>query len=104
MDLPGLATPPSNLTRPTPQLGAGAPGQEARVAQEFEAMVLNELFGLMFQGLSTDGPFGGGAGEAMFRPMLIQEYAKGVAASGGVGLGDAVLSEITRLQMKEGGR
>ena len=104
MDLPGLATPPSNLTRPTPQLGAGAPGPEARVAPEFEAMVLYERFGLIFQGLSTDGPFGGGAGEAMFRPMLIQEYAKGVAASGGVGLGDAVLSEITRLQMKEGGR
>lgn len=104
MDLPGLATPPTNLTRPTPQLGAAAPGQEARVAQEFEAMVLNELFGLMFQGLSTDGPFGGGTGEAMFRPMLIQEYAKGVASNGGVGLGDAVLAEITRLQMKEGGR
>lgn len=104
MDLPGLAAPPTNLTRPLPQLGAATPGNEAGVAREFETMVLNELFGLMFQGLSTDGPFGGGSGEAMFRPMLIQEYAKGVAQSGGVGLGDAVLAEITRLQTRTGAR
>jgi Rod binding domain-containing protein len=52
----------------------------------------------MFSGIETDGPFGGGQGEDVFRPMLLDQYADAVARGGGVGVADAVLKEILRLQ------
>lgn len=85
--------------------GAGSPAGGAantealrKVAQEFEGMVLNELLAPMFKGLETDGLGGGGPGEAMFRPMLIDRYAQSLAAGGGIGVADAVLAELVRLQ------
>jgi Rod binding domain-containing protein len=61
-------------------------------------MVLRELLGPMFEALDTEGLGGGGAGERMFRPMLIGEYADGMAQRGGIGLADYVLAELVRLQ------
>ena len=68
------------------------------VAQEFEGVMLNELLAPMFEGLQTDGLGGGGQGEEMFRPMLVDQYAKGMAARGGIGVADAVLKELVRMQ------
>lgn len=69
-----------------------------RVAEEFEAMVLSELLGPVFEQIDPNGLGGGGAGEQMFRPMLVQQYAAAMARSGGVGLADSVIRELTRLQ------
>jgi peptidoglycan hydrolase FlgJ len=69
-----------------------------KVAAEFEAMAIGELLQPMFEALETDGQFGGGAGERAFRPMLVSEYAKAIAAQGGIGIGDAVLKELLRIQ------
>ena len=69
-----------------------------RVAQEFEKMFLAEMLQPMFAGIETDGPFGGGNAEEVFRPMLLEKYAEAVSASGGVGIADSVLSEILRMQ------
>jgi Rod binding domain-containing protein len=52
----------------------------------------------MFEGLPTDGLGGGGAGEAMFRPMLVQRYAEAMSKAGGIGLADNVMAEMIRLQ------
>lgn len=58
-----------------------------RAAQDFVAVALGELLAPMFAGLdATGGVFGGGVGEATFRPMLINEMAKSLAQSGGLGL------------------
>lgn len=73
--------------------------EEARlVAQEFERMFLTEMLGPMFAGIQTDGPFGGGVAEDMFRPMLLDQYADAVARTGGVGIADSVMAEILRIQ------
>lgn len=87
---PLLSSPQAPLT---PQM------QEIRrVAEEFEAMVLAELLQPVFEQIDPDGLGGGGSGEAMFRPMLVQQYAAGMARAGGIGLADSVVHELTRMQ------
>ena len=67
-------------------------------AENFESVFLSEMFKLMFENLPTDGPFGGGAGEEMFRPLLVDEYSKQLSRQGGIGLSDAVHKEMLKLQ------
>ena len=69
-----------------------------RVAQEFEALFLSEMLSPVFESVDTDGLFGGGEGEKIFRSMMVQEYGKAVASAGGVGIADAVQREILRMQ------
>ena len=52
----------------------------------------------MFSGIKTDGLFGGGHGEEVFRSMMLQEYGKSVAQRGGFGIADAVQRQILSLQ------
>lgn len=72
--------------------------QARKTAEEFEAMFLTEMVEHMFSGISTDGPFGGGHGEKMFRSMLSQEYAQVMAGRGGVGIADMVQKQILMMQ------
>ena len=72
--------------------------QAEQIAQQFERMFITEMLQPMFSGIETDGPFGGGQGEDVFRPMLLDQYADAVARGGGVGIADAVLKEILRIQ------
>ncbi len=81
-----------------PATAGGTTEALRKVAEEFEGMVLNELLAPMFKGLETDGFGGGGPGEAMFRPMLIDRYAQSLAAGGGIGVADAVMAELVRMQ------
>ena len=64
----------------------------------FEGYFLAQVFQNLFAGLPTDGPFGGGPSEDLFRGLLNDEYAKTIARSGGVGIADAVYREILKLQ------
>ncbi|MBU6407814.1 MAG: rod-binding protein [Alphaproteobacteria bacterium] len=100
MEAPGpvrTILPPLPLQGPSP-LPEAQMADLRRAAQDFEAMVLRELLGPMFEALDTEGLGGGGAGERMFRPMLVGEYAGGMADRGGIGLADYVLAELIRLQ------
>ena len=72
--------------------------QAQLVAREFERMFLAEMLQPMFSGISTEAPFGGGMSEDMFRPMLLDQYADAISKAGGVGIADAVMKEILRLQ------
>lgn len=74
-----------------------------QVAREFEGMVLGELLAPLFANLPTDGLGGGGPGEAMFRPMLVQRYAEAMSKAGGIGLADGVYAELVRLQGGDNG-
>ncbi|WP_395645616.1 rod-binding protein [Terricaulis sp.] len=73
-----------------------------RVGHEFEAMFLAEMLAPMFEGLDTDGLGGGGMGEQIFRPMLVERYAQSIAQSGGVGVAESIMRELTRLQAAQG--
>jgi Rod binding domain-containing protein len=52
----------------------------------------------MFEGIKTDGMFGGGQGEEMFRSMMIDQYAKGIADQGGFGLAAHMQAELLKHQ------
>jgi len=82
-----------------------APAELARraqireTAQKFEASFLSVMLQQAFQGVGDDnGPFGGGAGEAMFKSFLTEEMAKQTARSGGVGVAAQVEREMLKLQ------
>jgi len=57
-----------------------------KTAKEFEAMFVAEMMKPMFDGLETDGAFGGGKGEEIFRGFLIEEYGALIADSGAIGI------------------
>ena len=69
-----------------------------KAAKEFESVFISEFMGQMFEGISTDGEFGGGEGEAMFRPLLLDEYSKQLTAQGGFGLSQAVTRQLLQTQ------
>ena len=81
----------------TPQQTAN-PAAAKKTAQEFEGVFLSQFLGQMFDGISADGPFGGGQGEMMFRSLMLDEYGKQIAAQGGIGLANAVTRELLKTQ------
>lgn len=86
---------------PQPQNQTFSP-EIQRVGREFEAMFLAEMLAPMFESLQTDGLGGGGMGEQIFRPMLVERYAQSIAQNGGVGVADSIMRELTRLQAAQG--
>ena len=85
---------------PPPPVNSAPRSHEAirRAAEEFEAVFLQQMLEPMFAGIKTDGLFGGGQGEYMFRSLMTQEYGKTLARTGGIGLADSVMREMLRLQ------
>ena len=72
--------------------------QARRVAEEFEAFFLSQALQPMFANISAEEPFGGGPGEDLWRSMQVDEYGKAFARAGGIGIADAVLREILKMQ------
>jgi len=86
----------------TPVVDPNASPEDQRAAADsFEEFFIAQMLEHMFSGIPTDGPFGGGNGESIFRSMLNTEYAKNISNAGGIGIADAVLREIIRLQESE---
>jgi Rod binding domain-containing protein len=68
-------------------------------AQDFEAMALGEMLQPMFKTVDTSkGLFGGGRGEATWKPIMVEEMAKMIAKNGGIGIADSVMKEMLRMQ------
>lgn len=74
------------------------PEQARKAAQDFESVFLSQYIGFMFEGIRTDGMFGGGTGEDIFRSLLVQEYGRLIAERGGVGIADAVMTQLIAMQ------
>jgi Rod binding domain-containing protein len=87
---------------PLPLLSSPAtravPDEIRQTAEEFESVFLAEILKPMFDGLQTDGLGGGGIGEETFRPLLIDQYAQALSQAGGVGIADAIVRELLRMQ------
>jgi len=80
------------------QLASGGQTDIEKAAESFEAVFLNQMLQPMFDGLETDGPFGGGHTEKIFRSMFVDEVAKEIAKAGGIGIADQVQRELLALQ------
>jgi len=74
--------------------------EEAQKAgRKFEAMFLSQMMKPIFDTLPTDGWFGGGQGEEMFRSMLVDNYAKAMANHGnGLGIAPAITKSLLKAQ------
>ena len=91
----------SLANRASPLEGGIANGGAREAAESFEAFFISQMLSDMFAGVETDPLFGGGPGETVFRSLMIDEYGKSVAKTGGVGIAESVLQEIVRLQETE---
>ena len=76
----------------------GTLAQIKKAAQDYEGVFVSQMLGKMFEGISTDGMFGGGQGEQMFRSLMLDEYGKKIASQGGIGLADQVTRELLKHQ------
>jgi flagellar protein FlgJ len=70
-----------------------------KAAQDFEAMALDQFLSPIFNTVDmSKSPFGGGAGEETWKPMLVTEIARTIASHGGLGLAVPVFNQMLRQQ------
>jgi len=97
-----MTSPPA--ASPVPPLVATSlpPAKVAQVwktAQAFEAMALGQMLAPMFDTIDlSKSPFGGGAGEQAWKPMMTDALAKQVAQAGGLGIAGPVFAQMIRMQ------
>ena len=82
---------------PTPK-GTTDPDKARETAESFEAFFVGQYIEQMYTGIRTDGMFGGGQGEEVFRSLMLQEYGKVIAQAGGIGIADSVQKAILQIQ------
>ncbi|MDP6429724.1 MAG: rod-binding protein [Rhodospirillales bacterium] len=96
------------LTQPMPNVAitaANTPPADGKdnsaarkVAEDYEAFFISMYLDTMFSGVETDGLFGGGQAEGVYRSLLNQEVGKAIARNGGLGIADSVVREIIKMQ------
>lgn len=69
-----------------------------KVAQDFEAVFLTEMIKPMFEGLETNGIFGGGHAEKVYRSLMVKEYGDLITKAGGMGIAEVVKKEMMEMQ------
>jgi flagellar protein FlgJ len=88
-------------TIPLLKMDPSAPGYENlhKQAVELEGVFLNTLIKEMFSSIDTnEESFGGGFAEETWRGMQAEQVANSLAAQGGIGLADQLMSDLLRLQ------
>jgi len=78
--------------------GNNDPTAAREAAIEFEAVFLAQMLAPMFDTLSSDGMFGGGPGEDIYRSLMVEEYGRAIARAGGIGITDTVQREMLKIQ------
>ena len=69
-----------------------------RQAVELEGVFLNTLVKEMFASIETEDEFSGGFAEETWRGMQAEQLANAMAEAGGIGLADALMSDLLALQ------
>jgi len=91
----------ADLLAPAPTAPGAASARMRETAESFEASFLAQMLKPMFEGLSTDGPFGGGEAEGTWRSFMIDAMARQTVKAGGIGLADTVVAEMVRMQAQQ---
>jgi Rod binding domain-containing protein len=68
------------------------------VAHEFEAQFISQMLENMFSNLDTKDALGGSNEEETYRSLLVDEYGKMIARTGGIGVADHVKREMLQMQ------
>ncbi|PLX37244.1 MAG: chemotaxis protein [Hyphomicrobiales bacterium] len=69
-----------------------------QTAEEFESVFLTTMLNSMMPESDADDAFGGSGAESTWRGMLVEEQARTIAASGGIGLADDITRQLIALQ------
>ena len=69
-----------------------------KAAEDFEAVFLSQMLQHMFNGVDMNPLGGDGPDKEIYQSMLIDEYGKIIARSGGIGVADHVKREMIRMQ------
>lgn len=72
--------------------------QAQKAAESFEALFIAQMLAPMFETVPTDGLFGGGHAEQIFRSIQVEELGKEIAKKGGFGIASSVMREILLAQ------
>jgi Rod binding domain-containing protein len=83
---------------PAPAAPAAPTARMRETAEAFEATFLAQMMKPMFEGLSTEAPFGGGEAEGTWRGFLVEAMAKQTVRAGGIGLADQVVAQMVKMQ------
>jgi Rod binding domain-containing protein len=88
----------SAVSGSAPSVAGRDPQRIRQSAEEFESVFIAQMLRPMFSGLGAEAPFGGGVGEDIWRSMQVDEFAKAIMRSGGIGLSEAIGREMLSLQ------
>lgn len=88
----------SPATLPLAPAPAVVTARMRETAEAFEASFLSQMLKPMFEGLSTEAPFGGGEAEGTWRGFLVDAMAKQAVRGGGIGLADQVVAQMLKMQ------
>jgi Rod binding domain-containing protein len=67
-------------------------------AETFESQFMSQMLNHMYKGIDSNGMFGGGHAEAIWRDHYIQEVGNVVAKRGGIGVADIIERQLLALQ------
>ena len=81
-----------------PKINASNMRAAKKAAQDFESFFASQVLQQMFADVKTDGLFGGGHGEEMFRSLLLDAYAKKIGESGSFGIAKMVMKSLIAQQ------
>ena len=81
-----------------PPINATSQESLRKGVQEFEAFFLSQMLESMFANVPTDGLFGGGPSEDIYRSLMLQQYGRMIAESGGIGIAENLTRELLALQ------
>ena len=93
-----MSDPVISPTSPVPAAPAAVSARMRETAENFEATFLAQMMKPMFEGLSTEAPFGGGEAESTWRSFMIEAMAKQTVKAGGIGLADQVVAQMLKMQ------
>lgn len=88
----------SSLLQTSSPVPRGGDTRLRETAEAFEASFLSQMMKPMFEGLSTEAPFGGGEAETTWRSFLLDAMARKTVESGGIGLTNTVMAEMLKMQ------
>ena len=70
-----------------------------KIAGDFESMFISQMVEQMFTGDSLGGDaFGSPESDEIYKSMMVDEYAKAIVKSGGIGIADYVKRELLKQQ------
>ncbi|HRW30465.1 MAG: rod-binding protein [Alphaproteobacteria bacterium] len=89
-----------NQIKPAPHAEPKTPDEikAKRAADEFEAIFISQMLKSMSIGVKTDGPFGGGQSEEIYRELMNEQMGKTISRQGGIGMSDEIYREILKSQ------